>query len=390
MRQRKIVSLIGALAVVLSAVLMMTGCPQVPDVKPGAHPVKGTIEFDESVKCEKWVDSYADFVDVRSGDQIQETDKLQFTAKLPAGKIVDDWYINNVKQKNETNPNMNYEVKASDFFYGNLYVRFTTKIPVKGNIEFDTTITCLKSSDYIYNGDQIQENDFLEFTAKLPAGKIVDVWYINNVKQEYSIGSKHMFIWGVKATDFVDGKLKVRFTAKIPVKGNVEFDTTITCRTSSYNIYNGDQIQETDSLEFTANLPEDKAVDKWYINNVEQEDFIGRKELFISRVKATDFVDGKLKVWFTTRAPLKGNIEFDATITCKKLNVSPPADINTGDQIQENDELEFTANLPADKLVHKWYIGDSVSVGTDIRVVEHTVTAADFVDGKLKVRAFSK
>ena len=50
-----------------------------------------------------------------------------FEAILPSGKIVENWYINDVKQKYETDSKMSYTVKASDIVGGKLKVRVVFK-----------------------------------------------------------------------------------------------------------------------------------------------------------------------------------------------------------------------------------------------------------------------
>ncbi|MGP1368684.1 MAG: hypothetical protein ACTTKX_05450, partial [Treponema sp.] len=80
---------------------------------------KGTVEFDSaSIKCENTNSS----TNVTSGSPIQEKDELRFEAILPTGKIVENWYINDVKQKYDTNSTMYYTVKASDIVGGKIKI----------------------------------------------------------------------------------------------------------------------------------------------------------------------------------------------------------------------------------------------------------------------------
>ena len=144
MKQKKIVSLIGALILIISAVVLITGCSQPNSNKENTGNnsgntgnnsgntgntdivKKGIIEFDSaSVKCQKR-SSYP-YTDVTSGSPIQEKDVLYFEAVLPSGKIVENWYINDVKQKYETYSSMEYTVKASDIVGGKLKIRVVIK-----------------------------------------------------------------------------------------------------------------------------------------------------------------------------------------------------------------------------------------------------------------------
>ena len=141
---------------------------------------------------------------------------MLFQAIWLSGKIVKNWYINDVKQEDQTRSLMSYTVKASDIAGGRLKVRFDTKDPVQGTIEFDASVTCqnTNSSPYtnINTGDTIQENDKLRFEAILPAGKVVENWYINDVKQKYQTLS--FMSYTVKASDFKSGKIKISVVFK--------------------------------------------------------------------------------------------------------------------------------------------------------------------------------
>ena len=142
MKQRKVVSLIGALVLLISAVVLITGCSQPNSNKGNTGNNSGSagnnggntgstdilkkdiIEFDSaSVKCTN-TNSYTK---VTSGSQIQEKDKLLFEAILPTGKVVENWYINDVKQKYQTNSVMVYTVKAADIASGTLKISVVFK-----------------------------------------------------------------------------------------------------------------------------------------------------------------------------------------------------------------------------------------------------------------------
>ena len=297
-RERK-VSIIGALILIISAVALITGCPQ-PN---GGTITKNIIEFDSTrVTCQN-TNSYP-YTNINNGDPIKENDELRFEAILPAGKIVKNWYINDVKQEYSTDSTMYYTVQASDIAGGRLKVRFDTKDPVQGTIEFDASVTCQNTNTDPYTnintGNPVQENDRLLFQAILPTGKIVKNWYINDVKKEYL--TDPIMGYTVKASDFVSGKLKVRFDTKDPVQGTIEFDSTrVTCEnTNSYpytNINTGAPVQESDKLRFEAILPTGKIVKNWYINDVKQEDETYSWMRYT--VQAADIVGGKLKISVT-------------------------------------------------------------------------------------------
>ena len=137
MKQRKVVSMIGALVLIISAVVLITGCSQPNSNKGNTGNNSGNtgntdilkkdiIEFETaSVKCQK-TNSFL-YTDVTSGSQIQEKDELYFKAILPTGKVVENWYINDVKQKYQTDSVMGYKVKASDIASGTLKISVVFK-----------------------------------------------------------------------------------------------------------------------------------------------------------------------------------------------------------------------------------------------------------------------
>ena len=218
MKQIKKVSMIGVLVVMISTVAFITGCQQANGGKSGNGDIlkKDIIEFETaSVKCQK-TNSFP-YTDVTSGSQIQEKDKLMFEAILPTGKDVENWYINDVKEKYQTDSVMVYTVKAADIVGNKLKVSVITKDAVQGTVEFDTaSVKCQNTNSFPYtdvtSGSQIQEKDKLMFEAILPTGKVVENWYINDVKQKYETDSAMSY--KVKASDIVGGKIKISVVFK--------------------------------------------------------------------------------------------------------------------------------------------------------------------------------
>ena len=120
MKQKRRVSMIGALVLIISAVSLITGCPQ----SNGGTITRNIVEFDSaSIKCRNISTS----TDIHNGDSIQEKDLLQCKAILPSGKVVENWYINDAKQEYETNSEMLYRVKASDIASGKLKISVVFK-----------------------------------------------------------------------------------------------------------------------------------------------------------------------------------------------------------------------------------------------------------------------
>ena len=303
MKQRKVVSMIGVLVVMISTVAFITGCQQANGGKSGNGDIlkKDIIEFDAaSVKCQN-ANSFP-YTDVTSGNPIQEKDKLLFEAILPTGKVVENWYINDAKQKYQTDSVMVYTVKAADIVGNKLKVSIITKDAVQGTVEFETaSVKCQNTKTIpftdVTSGNPIQEKDKLLFEAILPTGKVVENWYINDAKQKYQTDSTMSYT--VKASDIVGGKLKVSVITKDAVQGTVEFDAaTIKCQNTKTipftDVTSGSLIQEKDKLRFEAILPTGKIVENWYINDVKKK--YQTNSVMSYRVEASDIVDGKIKI----------------------------------------------------------------------------------------------
>jgi|GEM_PF-784994 len=388
MKQKKIVSIIGALVLLISAVAVITGCSQVNDVK-SVDKSAGIIEFDSAtIKCQN-TNSYP-YTDVASGSQIQIGDSLLFEAILPTGKIVENWYINDVKQEYKTNSTMIYTVKASDIADGKLKISVVFKDAEKETVEFDSaSIKCQNTNSYPYtdvaSGSQIQIGDRLLCEAILPTGKIVENWYVNDVKQESE--TSLTMTYKVKASDFVGGKLKIGVVFKDAEKETVEFDSaTIKCQnTNSYpytDVASGSQIQIGDRLLCEAILPTGKIVENWYINDVKQK--YETNSAMIYTVKASDIAGGKLKIGVVFKDAEKGTVEFDsAAIKCQ--NTNSYTTVTSGSSIQEGDRLLFEAILPTGKIVENWYINDVKQKYETRSTMYYTVKASDIVGGKIKI-----
>ena len=343
------------------------------------------IEFDSvAIKCIK-TDLYP-YTAVTSGSPITVGSELKFEAILPSGKLVENWYINDVKQESETSSTMTYKVKKSDIAGGKLKISVVFRDTKKGTVEFDSaTIKCRIAyyTTAVTSGSQIQEEDELNFYAILPSGKVVENWYINDVKQESETYSPMSY--KVKASDIVGGKLKIGVVFKVPEKGTVEFDSaTIKCKIDYYtDVTSGSPIQENDILQFHAILTPGRVVVNWYINDVKQESEIYSGMIY--RVKASDIVGGKLKIGVVLKDLKKGTIEFDSAVIKCETNSLHPTDVTSGSPIQENDALKFEAILPLGKvLVKAWYINDVEHKGF-MPTKYYTVKASDIVGGKLKI-----
>ena len=367
---------------------------------------KLTIKYDNSIK-RIFIPKNGE-PEIPNGSKIDEGTLIAVEANLPTGKIIDKCLVNGKLVSGMFEMEMFiYKVSSTDAD-GSKTLNFscTEKTPYTGTVHWDNTespMTCeMGQSGHwteLTNGAQIQEGDSLNFTANLTQGKVVDKWMINGVETTSHSGDGPNRFWlNVKAKHLSGGTLTIGYTVKGAATGTIQWDNTespMTCNKQNpwTELTNGTQIQEGDSLNFTANLTQGKVVDKWMINGVETTSHSGDgPNRFWLNVKAKHLSGGTLTIGYTTKGAASGTIHWEnsqSPMTCKKENQhGPDTTITNGDQIQEGDQLRFTANLTQGKVVDKWMInGTQISLGSgdEYHMLRHTVLAKHFKDGKLKI-----
>ena len=371
---------------------------------------KLTINYNSSVK--RIFISKNGTPEIPNGSKVDEGSFIAIEANLPTGMVIDKCLVNGKPVSGEfIMEEFIYKVSKADAD-GSKTLNFslTGKPPRTGTVHWDnyeSPMTCEKrdSNNHwteINNGGQIQKGDWLVFTSNLTQGKVVDKWMINGIVTDNLFNDdNNVLVLFVQAKHFKDDKLTIGYTVKGAATGTIQWNNSespMTCKKRNQNGYdteltNGAQIQEGDGLSFTTNPPQGKVVDKWTVNGVEVSSWLGNgPNSFRLTVEAKHFQDGKLTIGYTTKGAATGTIQWDNTespMTCEKWNqYGPNTEITNGDQIQEGDQLRFTANLPQGKVVDKWMInGTQISHGSgdEYHMLRHTVLAKHFKDGKLKI-----
>ena len=93
MKQKRLVSVIGALVLIISAVVLITGCPQ-SSGKIGGNSSTLKLLFDESkIECKR------SGIVIKSGVEVADGELLIFDAKgVPDGKIA-EWTVGTTVKK---------------------------------------------------------------------------------------------------------------------------------------------------------------------------------------------------------------------------------------------------------------------------------------------------
>jgi len=168
---------------------------------------KITLTFAGNIKCEKGY--FGGDGDITTGTTVKEMDAYQFTALgLTSDEIVDAWYINGKKRKEDQV--FRYVVVKTDADSDNVInVTYKKKTAEKAILKFDSgSIECKKG--YLgFDGDvvtetEIKERDWYRFTAKLNSGEAVKNWLINGKPKSFS--NKTEYTYQVKPADFAPDK----------------------------------------------------------------------------------------------------------------------------------------------------------------------------------------
>lgn len=126
--------------------------------------------------------------EVNPDGTVFEGARLQFNAIIPTGKMVDKWFLNGDKESIDFAGNrpMSYLVTDALAKNGVINVDVTFKEAKKYTVQFDSTkmkaMIISLSSGSITNldtNDTVFEGAWLQFNAIIPAGKIVDKWFLN-------------------------------------------------------------------------------------------------------------------------------------------------------------------------------------------------------------------
>jgi len=81
---------------------------------------------------------------------------------------------------------------------------------------FDDTVPCKKGilglGDQVQSGESIKEKEYVQFSAQLEDGKIVQNWYLNDKEQKYE--TSKTFSYKVDQKDADSDAIDVSFTLK--------------------------------------------------------------------------------------------------------------------------------------------------------------------------------
>ena len=229
MKQRKVVSMIGALVLIMSVVAIMTGCQALSrsdststnggGANNDKHTKRYTISFDDSeIKCER------NYSTINSGDEIKAGEQLSFQVlKLPENKIVDRWLVG----KSVIKPNYYYRVNIADADdLGVIHISYRLRDIIKLKIIFDESkIKCEEkygSADEIKSGTEVDESVYLRFTLTTPLLNKTVIWAVN--RNDIWNGEFDELEYQVKPSDADEKKINITYTERDLMELIVRFD----------------------------------------------------------------------------------------------------------------------------------------------------------------------
>ncbi|UTC53572.1 hypothetical protein ABH09_02595 [Treponema sp. OMZ 803] len=291
MKQRKVVSIIDALVLIISAVLVITGCQNPAGSGNSRNPNTIVIKFDKAkIKCFDGSNN----AEIPSDMMVAEGGVVWFTAiNIPTGKIVDKWIIGK-KIENATSSGIWYKISKNDAEGNTINVSYTLKIPAKLKIVFDNTkVICKKDDSEIEKNSEVLEQDGLEFTPKNITPNKVAVWKIKNSEQLYEFN----YLWyNVKVSDANNlNEINLDYSERDKKEITIQFNASkVKCTNQATNISvtSGSKILE--GVELKVETVDGSAVE-WEIGS---SAYFGLKKEMLYTVYEGDAEDDTIMVGF--------------------------------------------------------------------------------------------
>lgn len=322
------------------------------DVRFEEKEAKAVITFDEA-KVQCFTDR-SHSMEYLSGKEVELGTQLYFKARLDAGKAVENWYVNTVKQENKekAEDNFTYTVDAADLQdvegKKTVNISYTFVDEEKVTVTYDSTkVFCSEPS-----GGKWAVGQTLSFYAKLGENESVVLWQVNGQN-----GSKIANSDGLKAIEYTvsledakDGKADISYTTTT-IGTTVNFATNkIWCAKPSGKTWGNGEY-----FEFRAKLAAGDAVENWYVNGKKQNH--ATNNTYWYQLNKNYAKDGKIEITYTLASKI--TIKFDNTKVKVTKNYPAGEEIANGAVCTKGTQLYLTAlNVEAGKEVDKWTLND--------------------------------
>ena len=322
---------------------------------------KVAVKFDETkIYCVK-----------ASGEKWAAGTELTFYARLADNESVKAWMVNGINGRDITQSGdtsrVSYRVSLNDAKDndGVIEISYTTvTTTVKVNFKKEE-IFCKEVS-----GKDWHVGKQFEFKAKVPAGEVLEGWYVNG-KDQYT--NNNTFFYEVKTDDAKDGVIEV--TRKLYDKVKITFDKTkVKVTKDGTELESGALCAERDTLQLIAQFDTTNYIfDKWLINGFKADGLWGT---FISYTvnNSNAKTEGTAKVIsidFETKAKpaapeTKITVAFDKNkMSCTRWDNATssgiavePGELDIATLDYNEAMLTFTATLQVGEYVDCWRVND--------------------------------
>ena len=217
----------------------------------------------------------------------------------------------------------------------------------------------------IQNDDEVKERDILSFRPKEGSSKIAEKWFVNGKPMENSYPKIGYFTVSAEDMKIEDGKNILHVTAELRdvKKFTIKFADEITC-SKRYDgtdiVASGSEVEEVQSLYFSAKQPSDKIFENWLINGKVKREYVRYDwplEYDVDKQDANSENVIEVSLSSHVRAKAKLVLEKNAIKAHKEENGSS-SPIQTGSEVIEGDSLRFNvdySNLNG-KIIDAWLI----------------------------------
>ena len=315
---------------------------------------KVAVKFDETkIYCVK-----------ASGEKWAAGTELTFYARLADNESVKAWMVNGINGRDITQSGdtsrVSYRVSLNDAKDndGVIEISYTTvTTTVKVNFKKEE-IFCKEVS-----GKDWHVGKQFEFKAKVPAGEVLEGWYVNG-KDQYT--NNNTFFYEVKTDDAKDGVIEV--TRKLYDKVKITFDKTkVQVTKGGKELDSGALCAEGDILHLTAKIDTaNYTVDKWLINGFKDSTLSGDTESYrvYNRNAKTEGKDKVISIGLESKARPAATettitVNFDKTkMSCTRFDsmTYTTVAVEPGTKLDRYTNLTFTATLQAGEEVAAWRV----------------------------------
>ena len=259
-----------------AALLTLVSCQNATDgsggnSNDGGNIPKPTVEkyivvFNADIFHEGKLTAKVDGKETRSGDKVERSKIVEFTAQPENGKTVDRWFIEGgnfeagsgsagsdtarVKVSN----NIRVHVSFRDIEAGKHIVRFG----IEGSAGESRLTAAVAGGTAIVSGNEVSDGSIVEFTARTENGKTVDRWFIEGGSFEAGSGIAGSDTARVK----VSGNISVRVSFKdadphkrivtFGIEGNAGENGITAAVAGGTTIVSGNEVSDGAFVEFTA------------------------------------------------------------------------------------------------------------------------------------------